>query len=381
MKILLLCWRDMGHPQGGGSERYLERVGEFLAAQGHEVVFRTAHYEGAPRKSTHKGVRYTRRGNRFTVYPAALLSAWVASKFGLGIVKRAGKKSVGFTPDLIVDTQNGVPFFSPLVFRKLAKEQRIILLTHHCHKEQWPVAGKIIARIGWFLESTVAPRVYRKSRYVTVSQASADELVEQGVENISIIHNGVDPVPQELPPLAKTHKYHVATLSRLVPHKQIEHAIDAVAALGPDAVLDVIGSGWWTEQLQDYADTHAPGQVIFHGHVGEELKYALLGRADLHLMPSRKEGWGLAVIEAALMGVPTIGYRSSAGLRDSIQDGKTGVLVDSKSQFISSTKRILEDEKYRSELAKNARELSTKYSWESTGQAWAELIRQIPESE
>ena len=41
MKILLLCWRDSTHPQGGGSERYLERVGEYLAAQGHEVVFRT----------------------------------------------------------------------------------------------------------------------------------------------------------------------------------------------------------------------------------------------------------------------------------------------------------------------------------------------------
>ncbi len=34
MKILLLCWRDSTHPQGGGSERYLERVGEYLAAQG-----------------------------------------------------------------------------------------------------------------------------------------------------------------------------------------------------------------------------------------------------------------------------------------------------------------------------------------------------------
>src|SRR5699024_146536 len=40
LKILLLCWRDTTHPQGGGSERYLERVGEFLADQGHEVVFR-----------------------------------------------------------------------------------------------------------------------------------------------------------------------------------------------------------------------------------------------------------------------------------------------------------------------------------------------------
>ncbi len=42
MKILLLCWRDSTHPQGGGSERYLERVGEYLAAQGHEVRVQVA---------------------------------------------------------------------------------------------------------------------------------------------------------------------------------------------------------------------------------------------------------------------------------------------------------------------------------------------------
>ena len=49
MKILLLCWRDTTHPQGGGSERYLERVGEYLAAQGHEVIYRTAKHTDAPR--------------------------------------------------------------------------------------------------------------------------------------------------------------------------------------------------------------------------------------------------------------------------------------------------------------------------------------------
>ncbi len=46
------------------------------------------------------------------------------------------------------------------------------------------------------------------------------------------------------------------------------------------------------------------------------------------LLPSRKEGWGLAVVEAAQHGVPTIGYRSSGGLSDSIVDGVTGILVD-----------------------------------------------------
>ena len=50
--------------------------------------------------------------------------------------------------------------------------------------------------------------------------------------------------------------------------------------------------------------------------------------AWVHVLPSRKEGWGLAVTEAAQHAVPTIGYRCSGGLTDSIVDGVTGLLVD-----------------------------------------------------
>ncbi len=46
--VLLLCWRDTGHPQGGGSEAYLQRIGAQLAASGVTVTLRTARYPGAP---------------------------------------------------------------------------------------------------------------------------------------------------------------------------------------------------------------------------------------------------------------------------------------------------------------------------------------------
>ena len=91
--------------------------------------------------------------------------------------------------------------------------------------------------------------------------------------------------------------------------------------------LDVIGDGWWSPNLHEYARSIGVDDLVtFHGQVSEERKHELLSRAWLHVMPSRKEGWGLAVIEAAQHGVPTIGYRSSRGLTDSIIDGVTGVL-------------------------------------------------------
>lgn len=351
MKILLLCWRDTTHPQGGGSERYLERVGEYLAAQGHEVIYRTATHTDAPRRSRRNGVRYERAGGKFGVYLAAPLSIWRNR------------------PDVVVDTQNGIPFFARLFTRR-----PVVLLTHHCHKEQWPVAGPLIRRLGWFLESKVAPRVYRGSQYVTVSQASKRDLVALGVRetDIAIVENGVDPVPAHTPVLYDDQRLHLVTLSRLVPHKRIEEAIDTVAGMD-GAVLDVIGSGWWEDQLREYAAPHGD-KVVFHGHVSEPYKHALLERAKLHLLPSRKEGWGIAVIEAAQHGVPTIAYASAGGVADSIRDGETGRLVQPGEEFGEVVGETLGR---REAMAPAARAWAARFSWAETGRKFERIIAAV----
>ena len=364
MKILLLCWRDSTHPQGGGSERYLERVGEYLARQGHEVVYRTAGHTDAPRRSHRDGVRYSRSGGKFSVYPRA----WYGILLG-----RAGLGTLGDI-DVVVDTQNGIPFFARLV-----SNRPTVLLTHHCHREQWPVAGLLLARLGWFLESQVAPRVYRGAPYVTVSESSRAELVGLGVreDDIRIVENGLDPVPADVPELRRAEgTTYLVTLSRLVPHKQLEHAIDVIAALRDrELVLDVIGSGWWADELREHARRRrVADRVVFHGQVTEDYKHALLARAAVHLMPSRKEGWGLAVMEAAQHGVPTVGYRSAGGLRDSVVDGRTGLLADTPAELSVLTERLLDDTPLAHRLGAAARERAGDYSWEITGARFEELL-------
>lgn len=360
MKILLLCWRDSTHPQGGGSERYLERVGEYLAARGHEVVFRSSKHMNAAKREVREGVVYSRGGAKFSVYPRAWLFM-LAGRCGIGDAKGV---------DVIIDTQNGIPFFARLV-----AGVPTVLLTHHCHKEQWPVAGPVLARLGWFLESRVAPRVYRDSTYVTVSRASQADLEKLGVYGSHIVENGLDPIPEHVPVLERESKIHLVTLSRLVPHKQIEHAMDTVAHT-PDAVLDVIGSGWWESHLREYAEENGiSSRVRFRGQVTEDYKHALLARADAHLMPSRKEGWGLAVMEAAQHGVPTIGYEF--GLRDSVIDGETGVLVAQESEFVAATQRLLRDPARRRRLGEAAREFAASFSWEKTGRRFEELLEEL----
>lgn len=114
--------------------------------------------------------------------------------------------------------------------------------------------------------------------------------------------------------------------------------------------------------------------MVFHGQVAEDHKHALLERATIHLMPSRKEGWGLAVTEAAQHSVPTIGYRSSGGLRDSIDDGHTGILVDSKAQLIAITKKLLLDAPLRAQLGSAAAQHASTYSWDTAGAQFEQLL-------
>ncbi|HEU0190539.1 MAG TPA: glycosyltransferase, partial [Mycobacterium sp.] len=179
--VLLLCWRDTGHPQGGGSETYLQRIGSELAANGVAVTLRTARYDGAPRREVVDGVRISRAGGRYTVYLRALAAMGMA-RVRLGPLR-------GVRPDVVIDTQNGLPFVARLLYGR-----RVVVLVHHCHREQWPVAGRVLSRIGWFVESRLSPWLHRHNQYVTVSLPSARDLTDLGVgmERIAVVRNGLD---------------------------------------------------------------------------------------------------------------------------------------------------------------------------------------------
>jgi glycosyltransferase involved in cell wall biosynthesis len=368
--VLLLCWRDTGHPQGGGSEAYLQRIGAQLVASGVAVTLRTARYRGAPRREMVDGVQISRAGGRYSVYVWALL-VMAAARLGLGPLRRV-------RPDVVIDTQNGLPFLARLVYG-----QRVAVLVHHCHREQWPVAGPVLGRLGWYVESRLSPRVYRRNQYVTVSLPSARDLVDLGVHThrIAVVRNGLDEAPSQTLRGPRAESPRVVVLSRLVPHKQIEHALDAVALLRPRIPglhLDIVGGGWWRARLVDHAARLGiTDAVTFHGHVDDVTKHHVVQRSWVHLLPSRKEGWGLAVIEAAQHAVPTIGYRSSGGLCDSIVDGVTGILVDDRDELVDRLDELLADSVLRDELGGKAQIRCGEFSWRQSADAMRGVLEAV----
>jgi glycosyltransferase involved in cell wall biosynthesis len=354
--VLFVNWRDAAHPEGGGSERYVHAVAEGLAASGLRVVLFCAAHDRAPAEEVRAGVHIVRRGGRMSVYPRAL-----------AFVRR-------HRPRLVVDVQNGLPFASPLVTRA-----PVVNLVHHVHREQWPILfGRWGGAVGWWLESAVAPRIYRRSRYVAVSRATAGELAGLGVaaERITVVPNGIAPAPAVS--VRPDPRPRLVVLGRLVPHKRVEHALEVLARLRPrwpELRLSVVGEGWWDAKLHAAADRlGVSGSVEFHGHVDEQTKHEELARAWVHLCPSVKEGWGLVVSEAGQHEVPTVGYRSAGGLRESIVDGRTGVLVDDLDGMVEAVDRLLRDDRERRRMGRAAAAHAAQFSWPATVRAFAQVL-------
>ena len=364
MRIAFLNWRDSTHPEGGGAEKYAETVCAGLAARGHDVSMFCARHPGSAAEEMRASYRVLRQGGRLGVYAATLRRL------------RAVEAAEGAF-DAVIDTQNGLPFAAPLATRS-----PVVVLVHHVHREQWPIVfGRVTAKVGWTIESRIAPRLYRDHQYLVVSQETRSELAELGVDpaDVAVIHNGTD-VPLSVT-AGRSESPRLVVLGRLVPHKRVEHAIRVLARLlprHPDLRLHIVGDGWWAHEIRSEAERLGVShRVDLLGHVDETVKNLELAAGWVHLAPSVKEGWGLSVVEAASHGTPTVAYTHTGGLSESIVDGHTGALVDDLDAMVDTVDHLLASPAERERMGKAAKEHSAAFTWERTISAWETMLRHV----
>jgi glycosyltransferase involved in cell wall biosynthesis len=164
-------------------------------------------------------------------------------------------------------------------------------------------------------------------RVITISDSLRRFTIERvGVPaaKVETIHYGLDEPPapwganppDDVPADARI----VLSVSRLTQQKGIDTAIRALAFLPEDVVLVVLGEGPERAALQQLAGDRVflPGRVPDVG--------AWLRRAHVYVQPSRWEGFGLAVLEAMVSGLPVVATNVSS-LPELVADGDTGVLV------------------------------------------------------
>lgn len=361
-RILLLNWRDQSNPQAGGAEAYTEEIAQRFVRASASVTLFTSKFPGAAPDETTNGYRVIRRGGRFGIYLAA--------------ARYLRRHANDF--DAVVDFQNGIPFFAPL---SVPAKMPVICVVHHVHQRQfdmyfrWPMN-----QVGRLLEGRVSRRVYKKIPFVAVSPSTRAEIRrELRFRNpIYIVPNGMD-IPQR-GSVPRSPQPTIAVVTRLVPHKQLHHLVEAVPDLlaqWPELRVHIAGSGPASEPLQVQVRQLGLEKVVtLPGRVSEETKRQLLAQAWLTVAPSMAEGWGLTVMEASAEGTPAVAY-DVPGLRDSVRHGITGWLVqpaESLATALNSALRELSDPERQRAIEQQAMRWAANFSWDSSADRLASVL-------
>jgi glycosyltransferase involved in cell wall biosynthesis/O-antigen/teichoic acid export membrane protein len=350
--VLLLTDRDWTHPQGGGTGTNLYGQVTRWLAWGHRVTVIAGDYPGA-KKVEHLSDRLTihRMGTRLTVFPRAAWAAW---------------RGVGRDADVVLEVVNGIAFFTPLWW--FLRGPRVAIV-HHVHQDHYVQELGRRGRIAAFLLERLPLRhLYGSVPVLTISQAARDDLVTLGVpaENVHVAYLGVE--PSQFHPGARAERPTLLYLGRLKAYKRIEVVLDVLEHL-PDAVLEIAGDGDHRAALEAEIDRRGlDDRVTLHGHVDEDAKVGLYGRAWVNLTASSAEGWCLSVMEAAACGTPSAAL-AVGGLSESIVDEQTGLLAQTPDELAERVAGLLGDPERRDELGAAAEARARSFTWDHTAEA------------
>lgn len=105
----------------------------------------------------------------------------------------------------------------------------------------------------------------------------------------------------------------------------------------------------------------------------------LYARSSIYVLPSRHEGFGIALVEAMRSALPVISFACPVGPPEIITDGEDGILVPPEDidAMTAAIDRVADDEDLRASLGTKARESSERYSDEHIGNQWADAMRQL----
>jgi glycosyltransferase involved in cell wall biosynthesis len=330
-----------------------------MVAAGHRVEWFCGSFPGALPEQDIDGVHVVRAGRQWTVH-------WKAFQ------RYRGRLRGHF--DLVIDEINTMPFFTPL----WANIPRLALVFQLAREVWWYESRFPISALGYYLERWYL-QPYKHTPAVTISESTKRDLRRIGLEDaITVMPIGVDPIHVD-----DTSKFSIPSflyVGRLTPSKRIEDIIRAVAIFRGgvrSGQLFVIGEGDARYVSSLKLLTRKLGlheSVKFLGRLPAADKHRYMAAVHALLMASVREGWGLVVTEANRCGTPAIVY-DVPGLRDSVRDGKTGLIVEqSPDALAEGMLNLLNDSIVYQRLADESRASSLKFSSDESARTMAQAI-------
>lgn len=368
MDILLLNWKDIKNPEVGGAEVIAFEFARRLVKEGYTVTFFSRNFHRCKDKEIIDNVTIIRRGNKLSVYLHALLYY----------------RSLKRKPDIVIDMINTLCWQTPLY---IPKEKRIAYVNQLAkevlfYEFFWPVSW-----ISYILEP-LEYLTYKTSRVLCYSQSTKIDLMSFGIpgRNIHVFPLGLDHT-RYVPGKEKSRYPLFIFVARLVRMKRGDLCIKAMKAVvekHPKARLLLIGNGPDEKRLQNLISDLSLTRNIhiinknnfFIDKSPVDTKVRFMQEAWGLLLPSVKEGWGMVVTEAAACGTPSI-VSNVTGLRDSVVDKKTGIILSkqpSSQELADAIALLIENNKLRERLSLGALRRSKEFNWDKSYTRFKHLL-------
>ena len=247
-------------------------------------------------------------------------------------------------------------------------------------------------RKGSSLNKRVVKVLNNVEKVIANSEYTKNLAINNGVnkEKVIVINPGVDPAQElnkksleKVESLLKTKSPRLITVSRFDKrknHEKIVMALRNLKQIYPDIVYICIGYGEEEENIKDLVkELNLGSQVMFFKDISSDLKNSLIAKSDIFVMPSiihktSVEGFGIAYVEAAQYGVPSLGGKDG-GASDAISHDKTGLICDGNNldEIYSSLNSMIENKKYHV-FGKNAKEYVSKFQWEKILEEYKRIL-------
>jgi glycosyltransferase involved in cell wall biosynthesis len=361
----------------GGAERWYRNVAERLSAEGHEVTYLTLRQWDRGASAGVPGVRVVAVGPRLALYTASgrrrILPPLV---FGAGVLAHLALRGRRYD---VVHTAS-FPYFSLLAAGLLRRWGRYRLVVDWL--ELWTLSywrdylGRIGGWVGWRVQRACA-RV--PQRAFCLSELHAARLREEGLRSEVTVLRGIYSAPE---PDAQVEPYvdpgPVVFAGRHIPEKRVPSLVPAVAAI-PGLRAEIYGDGPERERVLSLIRSCGVAErVSAPGFVAHERVEAALRGALCLVLPSRREGYGLVVVEACAAGTPAVVVADPDNAAvELIEEGVNGFVAasDSPEDLAAAITRVREGgAALRASTAAwyeaNARRLSLEDSLERVAEAY-----------
>jgi glycosyltransferase involved in cell wall biosynthesis len=313
----------------GGGERWYRALAEGLARREQEVTYLTRLQWDPAAGADVPGVDVVAVTPAMDLYVEGRRSISVQVRFGIGVFRHLLRH--GRSYDVVQTPGLHVSLLAVLAARCFRRFELVVDWWEVWTRDYWSeYLGGLAGRIGWLGQRLMARSRHRALCFSRLHARRLEELGHRGeitiVEGLSVLPADVlEPLPAE--PL-------VVFAGRHIPEKQAPAIVPAVALAReriPALRAEIFGDGPERDEvLRLIEDRSLDGAVAAPGFAASETVRETMRRALCHLFPSRREGYGLVVVEAASLGVPTVAVRSpdNAAL-ELVEEGVNGFVADS----------------------------------------------------